>query len=110
MNADRPVPRSFAKVLFDGSPTTVLGAAILVLIALMAVSAPLVAPHDPNLQNLAAATKPPMWLPGGDRTYLLGTDNLGRDILSRIIWGARVALVVGLCVVAIGGTLAFHWD
>jgi peptide/nickel transport system permease protein len=92
-------------VLFAGSPTTALGAAILIFIALGAVFAPLLAPHDPNLQNLTLATKPPMWLPNGDPAYILGTDNLGRDIFSRIIWGARIALVVGLCVVAIGGTL-----
>lgn len=105
MTAEVPVARSFANVLFAGSPATALGAVVLVAIALTAVFAPLIAPHDPNLQNLALATKPPMWLAGGNSAYLLGTDNLGRDILSRIIWGARIALVVGLCVVAIGGTL-----
>jgi peptide/nickel transport system permease protein len=105
VTTDLPAPRSFADVLFDRSPMTAIGASVLGVIALLAVFAPLIAPHDPNLQNLAASTKPPMWLPTGERTYVLGTDNLGRDILSRIIWGARIALVVGLCVVAIGGTL-----
>jgi peptide/nickel transport system permease protein len=105
VTTDVRAPRSFASVLFAGSPATALGAVVLAAIALMAVFAPLVAPHDPNLQNLALATKPPMWLAGGDAAFPLGTDNLGRDILSRIVWGARVALVVGLCVVAIGGTL-----
>jgi peptide/nickel transport system permease protein len=100
-----PARRRFATVLFAGSPTTVAGAGVLLAIALIATFAPLLAPHDPNLQNLALAVKPPAWLTGGDRAYPLGTDNLGRDILSRIIWGARIALAVGLCVVAIGGTL-----
>jgi peptide/nickel transport system permease protein len=97
-----PARRRFATVLFAGSPTTVAGAGVLLAIALIATFAPLL---DPNLQNLALAVKPPAWLTGGDRAYPLGTDNLGRDILSRIIWGARIALAVGLCVVAIGGTL-----
>jgi peptide/nickel transport system permease protein len=105
VTADLPAPRSFAGVLFGASPTTALGAAVLVLVALIAVFAPLLAPHDPNLQNLDASTKPPMWLAGGQRSYVLGTDDLGRDILSRMIWGTRVALIVGLCVVAIGGSL-----
>ncbi len=105
MTTEFPARRRFATVLFAGSPTTVAGAGVLLAIALIATFAPLLAPHDPNLQNLALAVKPPAWLTGGDRAYPLGTDNLGRDILSRIIWGARIALAVGLCVVAIGGTL-----
>ncbi len=102
MTTEFPARRRFATVLFAGSPTTVAGAGVLLAIALIATFAPLL---DPNLQNLALAVKPPAWLTGGDRAYPLGTDNLGRDILSRIIWGARIALAVGLCVVAIGGTL-----
>jgi len=95
--------RSFWSVLF-AAPATGIGAVIVVLVGLSALLAPAIAPHDPNAQNLSLALKPPVWL-GGDRAYLLGTDNLGRDILSRIIWGARVATIVGLSVVVIGGCL-----
>ncbi|GAC1299679.1 MAG: ABC transporter permease [Vulcanimicrobiaceae bacterium] len=99
-----PARRSFARALFAG-PATVVGAAIVALIAICALFAPWLAPHDPNFQQLALAAKPPAWLDGGNRAYLLGTDNLGRDILSRMLWGARIASIVGLCVVAIGGTI-----
>jgi len=61
----------------------------------LAVSAPYIAPHDPNLQDLSIALKPPFWQQGGESGYPLGTDSLGRDILSRIIFGARVSVIVG---------------
>jgi peptide/nickel transport system permease protein len=99
-----PRRRAFARFLF-ASPATVVGAAIIVIVALCAIFAPFLAPHDPNAQNLALALKPPAWLAGGASAYPLGTDNLGRDILSRVIWGTRVASIVGLSVVLIGGTL-----
>jgi peptide/nickel transport system permease protein len=96
--------RSFARVLFAG-PAPIAGATIAAVVLLCAIFAPWLAPHDPNAQNLALAQRPPMWLAGGARGHVLGTDDLGRDILSRIIWGARVALIVGFSVVAIGGTI-----
>ncbi len=99
-----PLRRSFVRTLFTG-PATIAGAVIVVLIACCAIFAPLLAPHDPNVQQLAIAAKPPAWLAGGIPAYPLGTDNLGRDILSRMLWGARIASIVGLCVVAIGGTI-----
>ncbi len=71
------------------------GAAILVVAVLVAVWAPLVAPHDPLKQDLAHVLARP------DRGHLLGTDNVGRDVLSRVIWGTRVSLVAGLVSVAI---------
>ncbi|MGP6189740.1 MAG: ABC transporter permease [Vulcanimicrobiaceae bacterium] len=103
-NEVAPRRRTFARALFAG-PAPIVGAAIAGVVLLCAILAPLLAPHDPNAQNLALSQKPPAWLAGGDRAYLLGTDDLGRDILSRIIWGARVALIVGFSVVAIGGTI-----
>jgi len=96
--------KPFAAVLFSGAPT-IAGAAIVFVVAILAIFAPWIAPHDPNLQNLAAAFKPPAWLAGGSSTYLLGTDDLGRDIFSRIVWGARIAGIVGLSAVAIGGAI-----
>ena len=101
---EAPRRRSFARALFAG-PAPIAGAAIGAAVLLCALLAPFIAPHDPNTQNLALAQKPPVWLAGGERGYVLGTDDLGRDILSRIIWGARVALIVGFSVVAIGGAI-----
>lgn len=61
-------------------------------------------PHDPTYSNLSAILLPPFWIEGGDVTYLLGTDPLGRDILSQLIAGANVSLEVGFAVVIIAGT------
>jgi peptide/nickel transport system permease protein len=69
------------------------------LIIAVAVLAPFVAPHDPNAQDLLSRLKPPVWQHGGTFEHPLGTDDLGRDILSRIIYGARVSLLVGLLAV-----------
>jgi peptide/nickel transport system permease protein len=96
--------KPFVLVLFSGG-ATVVGGLIVVAVAACALLAPWIAPHDPNLQNLALAFKPPSWVAGGDHAFVLGTDNLGRDILSRIIWGSRVAGMVGLSSVAIGGII-----
>ncbi len=96
--------KPFAAVLFSGLPT-IGGAAIVCIVAVLATFAPWIAPHDPNLQNLAGAFRPPAWLAGGSAANLLGTDDLGRDIYSRIVWGARVAGIVGLSSVAIGGAI-----
>jgi peptide/nickel transport system permease protein len=66
-----------------------------------AIFAEHIAPHEPNKQRLIARFKPPVWMVGGSTTYLLGTDNVGRDIWSRIIHGSRISLVVGICAVGI---------
>jgi len=71
------------------------GAAVMVLAVLAALAAPLVAPYDPLAQNLGNALAPP------GRTHLLGTDNVGRDVLSRVIWGTRISLLAGLVSVAL---------
>ncbi|MGO4853049.1 ABC transporter permease [Phaeovulum sp. W22_SRMD_FR3] len=64
------------------------------LLLLAAIFAPLVAPHDPLAQDLMLERLPPAWAPGAEPGYLLGTDSLGRDVLSRLIYGARIALIV----------------
>ena len=66
------------------------------LLALLAAAilAPLVAPHDPLAQDLLLERLPPAWLPGSEPTYYLGTDSLGRDLLSRLIYGGRIAFTV----------------
>jgi peptide/nickel transport system permease protein len=76
--------------------------AILVLLVAMAVFAPLVAPLDPNQQNLLARLKPPGFVARGV-TYLLGSDELGRDVLRRVIYGARVSLLVAFASVILSG-------
>jgi peptide/nickel transport system permease protein len=85
-----------------------LCAAILAGACLAALFAPLVAPRDPFDQSLLLRLKPPVWLDGGEPGYLLGTDQVGRDILSRLIYGAQTSLAVGLIGVLLGlvvGTL-----
>jgi dipeptide transport system permease protein len=78
-----------------------VGLAVVVAVLLMAVFAPWLAPHPPNLTNPAAFLKPPAWQAGGDWTWPLGTDAIGRDILSRLIHGARLSLLIGLAVVTV---------
>ncbi len=81
-----------------------IGFLVIVLLVTMAIFAPLLAPYDPAAQDLIARLKPPAWLAGGDWAHPLGTDQLGRDILSRVIFGARASLTVGVSVVACAGT------
>lgn len=77
--------------------------ALAVLLPAAAVLAPWIAPHDPYAGALADRLAPPFWLPGGDARHLLGTDVLGRDILSRLLFGARASLLVaGLAVLGAG--------
>jgi peptide/nickel transport system permease protein len=82
-----------------------LGASLVLLIALLALFAPLIAPHDPYAQDLGRRLIPPVWYPKGNWTHLLGTDNLGRDYLSRAIYGARISLLIGASVMAISGAI-----
>jgi len=82
-----------------------IGVLILAAIVLMAVFADLLAPHDPNQVEVLKRLRPPFWVEGGSPEYPLGTDAVGRDILSRIIFGARVALLVGCVSVAVAGVL-----
>ena len=80
-------------------------ALILGLIALVAIFANFLAPHNPEIGSLTARFKPPFWQTGGTMEYLLGTDQLGRDVLSRLIFGARVSVIVGFTAVIFAGTV-----
>jgi ABC-type dipeptide/oligopeptide/nickel transport system permease subunit len=71
----------------------------------VALLAPWIAPHDPIEQDLLSAQLPPAWMQGGDTAYLLGTDSLGRDVLSRLIYAARVAVVVGFVAALLAGAI-----
>ena len=81
-----------------------LGGAVLLLLLVLAVLAPWLAPHDPLEQDLINTLSPPAWL-GGQPQFPLGTDSLGRDILSRLIFGSRVALTVALFAAILAGLL-----
>ena len=81
-------------------PKTIAGGLIVLILITVGLSAPLIAPYDPNAQNLARALRPPDWLFGSN---MLGTDAVGRDILSRLFYGARVSLVIAVLVVIISG-------
>lgn len=84
-------------------PTAVLAAfAVLAILGTIAVAAPRLAPHDPLTQSLNGRAGPPAWMEGGATGHWLGTDELGRDVLSRIIYGARVSLGIGLTAILIG--------
>jgi peptide/nickel transport system permease protein len=80
-------------------------AMLTLLLVIPAALAPLVAPYDPLKGSLANRLRPPVWQQGGSIDYPLGTDKLGRDILSRIIYGARVSLAVSLAAIVVGGVL-----
>ena len=73
--------------------------AMIALFVVAALVAPLLSLPDPTAQSLRARFTPPAWLDGGSREHLLGTDRLGRDLLSRIVWGARVSLAAGVVTV-----------
>ena len=79
-----------------------IGAAIIALIAAIALLAPWLAPHDPYAQDLAKRLVPPVWDARGTWEHLLGTDHLGRDYLSRLMYGARISLTIGLGAASIG--------
>ena len=83
-----------------------LAIVILLVVTVAAVFGPALAPKDPNRQNIIARLQPPLAENrAGEVEYLIGTDGLGRDVLSRLIYGARISLIVGLTAVVIGGTL-----
>ena len=92
------------------SPRVLIGAVLALAVVGCALLAPWIAPHDPEDQNLVASLLPPFWVEGADPAYLLGTDGLGRCVLSRLLYGARVAVYVAVTAsigaMLIGGTLA----
>jgi len=90
---------------FSVNRGAVIGLTVFVLLLLMALFAPLIAPHSPDIQYRDALLKPPMWDANGDPRFILGTDPVGRDILSRLIHGARYSLFIGFFVVV--GALFF---
>jgi peptide/nickel transport system permease protein len=88
-----------------GHPGLVIGLALLGICLAVALLAPLIAPHDPYVQDLNARLVPPVWYEKGSWVHPLGTDNLGRDYLSRTLYGARISLLIGLSVMLISGMI-----
>ena len=89
---------------FSKNRGAVTGLVVFILLVLIAVFAPLLAPHNPDQQFRDHLLSPPFWQDGGSLTFLLGTDAVGRDILSRLIHGARFSLFIGVVVVTIAMT------
>nr|WP_246132159.1 ABC transporter permease [Paenibacillus hemerocallicola] len=96
--------RRWLRLLFK-SKTGTVGVLLVAMICLIAVLAPFLAPHDPGKSSVSVRLLPPMWLDKGTSLYPLGTDNLGRDVLSRILYGSKISLIVGICSVVISGTI-----
>ncbi len=86
---------------FSENRGAVIGLVVFALLVLVAIFAPLIAPHNPIQQYRQFLLVPPAWQDGGTSQFLLGTDAVGRDVLSRLIFGARQSLVIGLVVVTI---------
>lgn len=98
-----PAARAIARGM-SSSWVVALFASIFAVLCLIALAAPWIAPHDPNAQNLLGRLKPPGTELGG-RIYHLGTDELGRDLLSRIIYGAQISIAVALSSVLLSGVV-----
>jgi len=102
-----PLPSS-VKVFWRGfseNRGAVVGLAVMVVLVLLAVFADVVAPHSPIEQFRTNFLTPPVWQDGGTDQFLLGTDDVGRDILARLMYGARLSLVIGLSVVVLALSL-----
>ena len=81
------------------------GLAVLILIIAAAIFAPLLTSHDPYAQSLFMRMKPPFWMNGTNPDHILGTDHLGRDYLARLIYGARISLMIGLLTALVSGVI-----
>jgi peptide/nickel transport system permease protein len=96
-----PITYRVPAIRTEGLPMVPI--AILVTLSLVAIFANVIAPHNPEIGSLSQRFKPPAWSAGGSTEHLLGTDHIGRDVLSRLIFGARVSMVVGFTAVFFAG-------
>src|SRR6267142_1634558 len=87
----------------EGFPTIPI--VILLVLVFTAAFAEFIAPHNPEVGSLSQRFKPPAWVAGGSAQHWLGTDHIGRDVLSRLIFGARVSMIVGFTAVVFAGVL-----
>ena len=95
--------KSFRRLVSFSKGAPVASIAILIGFVLGAILAPWISPHSPTHVDLSNSLRPPFWANGGTRAFLLGSDKLGRDILSRILFGARISLVVIALSIGVGG-------
>ena len=100
-----PSPGTLLRRRVFGHTGLLIGAAVLAAVVFMALAAPLLAPYDPYDQDLARRLIPPLWHGEGTWAHPLGTDMLGRDYLSRLIYGARISLLIGFAVMLISGLI-----
>ncbi|MET0850433.1 MAG: ABC transporter permease [Candidatus Rokuibacteriota bacterium] len=98
-----PAPARRSAFRIEGFPW--IPAFILFTLVFCAAFANVLAPHDPEVGMLGERFKPPVWQAGGSDKYLLGTDHLGRDVLSRLLFGARVSIIVGFTAVVVAGSI-----
>jgi peptide/nickel transport system permease protein len=101
--ASSPITYRLPAFRTEGLPMVPI--AILVSLALLAIFAEVIAPHNPEIGSLSQRFRPPAWVKGGSTEYLLGTDHIGRDVLSRLIFGARVSMIVGFTAVIFAGVV-----
>ncbi|KAA0912960.1 ABC transporter permease [Aquicoccus porphyridii] len=99
-----PTPGQMLRKRIFGHQGLLIGLVVLILLTLVAIFAPLLAPHDPYAQSLMNRMVPPVFM-GGTWEHPLGTDHLGRDYLSRLIYGARVSLLIGAVAALISGVI-----
>lgn len=100
-----PSPGALVRRRVFGHAGITIGGVVLVLIIAVALLAPLLAPHDPYTQDLATRVVPPIWHANGTWEHPLGTDHFGRDYLSRLIYGARISLLIGFAAMLISGVI-----
>lgn len=98
-----PWQRAMRRILGHHSMT--LGVVILGIVVVLALLAPWISPHDPYAQDVSRRLIPPVWYEKGSWEHILGTDKLGRDYLSRLLFGARVSLLIGLAAAALAGII-----
>jgi peptide/nickel transport system permease protein len=98
-----PSPRQIMRRAMLRHKGFLMGLAVIIVVTLLTILAPVLAPHDPYAQDLGQRLIPPVWQAKGTWDHPLGTDNLGRDYLSRLIYGSRVSLLIGLSVMLIAG-------
>src|SRR5260221_256803 len=96
-----PAPWAAFWIAFRENRGALVGLIVVALIALTAILADFVAPYSPIEQFRDAVRTPPVWSEGGSWRFILGTDGLGRDLLSRLIYGARVSLFIGVAVMSV---------
>lgn len=99
-----PTPGQQMRRRIFGHYGLLFGGSILLIMFLMAILAPVLAPHDPYMQELLARMKQPVWM-SGDWDHIFGTDHLGRDFLSRLMYGAQISLLIGFAAALISGII-----